>query len=257
MKKLRSSYLFFLLLSLMTIHACTNKSNEKTEKITKGKKKVTYSDSPQTTESVIMKSNVAQFLQSAEADFSSIPDKRKEKLERLGAYIRSEIDSGQVAQLTFICTHNSRRSHFGQIWAKIAATHLGFGDKVETYSGGTEATAFNPRAVAAMERAGVEIQGSKGANPTYTLYYAEGVEPIRCISKTYDDPQNPNKNFAAVMTCSQADEACPFIPGADWRVAIPYEDPKVSDGSPEEAATYDERCKQIATEMLYAMSGVQ
>jgi arsenate reductase (thioredoxin) len=53
------------------------------------------------------------------------------------------------------------------------------------------------------------------------------------------------------MTCTQADAACPFVRGASMRIAVPYEDPKQADGTPEEAAAYDERTVQIATEMLY------
>ena len=60
--------------------------------------------------------------------------------------------------------------------------------------------------------------------------------------------------FAAVMTCSHADKACPLVYGASARFSTPYVDPKVSDGTPEERDTYDERCAQIAREMLYAMS---
>lgn len=40
--------------------------------------------------------------------------------------------------------------------------------------------------------------------------------------------------------------------GADARIAIPYDDPKASDGTEHEAQTYDERCRQIAREKLYA-----
>ena len=42
--------------------------------------------------------------------------------------------------------------------------------------------------------------------------------------------------------------------GADRRFAIPYEDPKVADGTDAEAARYDERSLQIAAEMLYVLS---
>jgi hypothetical protein len=58
------------------------------------------------------------------------------------------------------------------------------------------------------------------------------------------------------MTCSHADKNCPSIQGASLRVSLPFEDPKVSDGTPEEAATYDQRAKQIATEMFYLFSRI-
>jgi hypothetical protein len=55
------------------------------------------------------------------------------------------------------------------------------------------------------------------------------------------------------MTCSSADKGCPLVYGSDARFSVPYVDPKVSDGTPEEAATYDARLRQIGTEMLYVM----
>jgi hypothetical protein len=73
----------------------------------------------------------------------------------------------------------------------------------------------------------------------------------------YADAANPQREFCAIMTCSQADEACPNVAGAANRIAIPYEDPKAADGTPEEAAVYDERCAQIARETLYAFSLVR
>ncbi|MEM6771423.1 MAG: protein-tyrosine-phosphatase, partial [Bacteroidota bacterium] len=75
-----------------------------------------------------------------------------------------------------------------------------------------------------------------------------------CFSKRYDDAVNPKANFAAVMTCSDADENCPFIPGADVRIPLTYEDPKVADGTPEEATVYDERLREIGRELLWALA---
>lgn len=47
-----------------------------------------------------------------------------------------------------------------------------------------------------------------------------------------------------------------MVHGAALRVLIRYDDPKVSDGTPEEATAYDARCEQIGTEMLYLFSRV-
>lgn len=140
-----------------------------------------------------------------------------------------------------------------QLWAATAAAHFGV-EPVCTYSGGTEATAFNPRAVAALKRAGFEIQNPGGDNPRYRVTYAAGGPVLECFSKTYDDALNPSDGFAAIMTCSEADEACPVVHGAALRSRLRYEDPKVADGTPGEAAVYDERCLQIAGEMLYLFS---
>ncbi len=53
------------------------------------------------------------------------------------------------------------------------------------------------------------------------------------------------------MTCSDADENCPFIPGAEFRLPLTYEDPKEADDTPYEESRYDERVRQIGVEMMY------
>jgi hypothetical protein len=129
---------------------------------------------------------------------------------------------------------------------------------VKTFSGGTEHTAFNPRAIAALERAGFAIRQTLagGDNPRYQVRFVGDGPAVEAFSKVYSESPNPSREFCAIMTCSQADEACPVVDGAAERIALTYDDPKASDGTPEEAATYDERCAQIAREMLFALSMV-
>jgi len=189
--------------------------------------------------------------------FDKIPAERKVDLKKLAEYVEGRIKDGQQAKLTFICTHNSRRSHMAQIWGQAVAAHYGI-PNVETFSGGTEATAFNPRAVAAMQRAGFEIEKTtSGDNPIYLVRYDDDKEPMQTFSKVYDHDPNPTDDFCAVMTCSDADKNCPVVLGASLRVSIPYEDPKAADGTDQETAVYDERCRQISSELLYIFSQVK
>lgn len=208
------------------------------------------------TKTSTMYPKLEQYIKSAIDDFETISKERQEKLREIGTLIRNNKAESIQSQLTFICTQNSRRSHLSQIWTATAAAY--YRESVKTFSGGTEATAFNPRAVAAIERAGFVVsKDTKNAkNPHYLVRYSEGEEALECFSKKYNDSFNPQNSFIAVMTCSDADEACPIVLGAKSRVAIPYIDPKVSDNTEKEAQTYDERCKQIATEMLFLMSQV-
>ena len=187
----------------------------------------------------------------------AVPLARREPLDELARFIATQRARGEPARLLFICTHNSRRSHLGQIWAAVAAAVHGV-DGVETFSGGTEVTAFDPRAVEALRRAGIAIEtaDADAQNPRYQVSFAASRPPLAAFSKKYDDPPNPTAEFAAVMTCSEADRSCPFVRGAALRVALPYVDPKESDGTPHEAATYDERSHQIASEMFYLLSRV-
>jgi arsenate reductase len=182
---------------------------------------------------------------------------RREPLDDLAEFVRTRRSKGAPARLTFICTGNSRRSHLGQLWAAAAARYLEI-DGVETYSGGTEPSAFNPRTIAALERAGFVVESPEhgGENPHYLVRYGDDAEAIESFSKRFDDAINPRSDFAAVMTCSEADQECPLVPGAALRVSLPYDDPKAADDTPDEAARYDERSRQIATEMLYLFSRV-
>lgn len=189
--------------------------------------------------------------------FGSISAERRELLHQLTDFVEKRVQSGQTVYLNFICTHNSRRSHLSQLWAQAAAHYYGI-QSVQSYSGGTEATAFNPRAVKAMAEAGFDILKIKdGDNPMYEVRFAEGINPVTAFSKVYNDPFNHNKDFAAVMTCSHADENCPLVFGATARIALTYDDPKEFDGTAQEAEKYKERVEQIGTEILYAFSQVK
>jgi arsenate reductase (thioredoxin) len=191
------------------------------------------------------------------SEFHKIPAERKPVIQQLTEFVRSRKNAGQKVLLNFICTHNSRRSHISQIWAQTAAHHYGIPD-VETFSGGTEATAFNPRAVKAMQDAGFDIKvKQEGTNPVYEVSYGDGPKPLVIFSKKYDDTFNPVRDFAAVMTCSHADENCPVVIGAAKRISLTYNDPKEFDGTPQEAARYAERVREIGREILFAFSLVK
>ena len=210
---------------------------------------------PQPGKSIPLLSEVALYVGDCLTDFGSIEKQRKKELEIVSAYISEKFKAGETVNLTFICTHNSRRSQFGQIWAAVAAAKYGIRN-VQTYSGGTEETAFNKRAVEACKKAGLRIEGTVGTNPRYSVRFSDGVGALDCYSKTFDNPANPQLGFASIMTCSNADENCPIINGAEFRASLTYDDPKIADRTAEESAKYAERCKQIATEMLYLFSKV-
>ena len=190
-------------------------------------------------------------------DFKTISAERKQTLQPLIDYIQTKATNHQEIRLNLICTHNSRRSHLSQVWAQTAAAYYGI-PNVFCYSGGTEATAMFPMAAKTLEKAGFQIQTiANGTNPIYAIKYAENAHPIIGFSKTYDDAFNPQSEFAAILTCSQADGGCPFIAGAELRIPITYEDPKAFDNTPQQAEKYEERSLQIATEMSYVFSQIK
>jgi protein-tyrosine-phosphatase len=149
-----------------------------------------------------------------------------------------EAFQGQLAEkkkldVLFVCTHNSRRSHMTQLLASAAARHFGLAT-VHTFSGGTEVTKVSPKAIAALQRVGFDE-----------------IDPAVTFSKKIDHPINPKTDFVAVMVCSDADAACPVVSGATRRVSLPYVDPKLADGTPDEHDRYDEAVEQMGRDLVW------
>lgn len=189
-------------------------------------------------------------------DSELIADDRKDLLNELSIYIKEKLISKKEVNLIFICTHNSRRSQMAQIWAQAAAYYFGI-TGIKTFSGGTQRTAFNPSAVDALKSSGFKINlDKKGKNPKYMVRFAKKVNPLLCFSKEYNHKKNPSEGLVAIMTCSDADEACPIVKGADYRTSIKYEDPKKSDGTDKQSEVYYERNIQIGREMFYVFGKV-
>lgn len=195
-----------------------------------------------------------RYLQACLAESGLIPAERGKALKRVSAYVSERLRSGEPVRLTFICTHNSRRSQMAQIWAQTAAEFFAV-PGVSAFSGGTEATAFDPRAVSAIAQAGFRVERNSNDdnddNPLYFVHAGDDLPPVRAFSKAYLDPSNLRHGFCAVLTCSSADRDCPVIASADERVLLPYEDPKSSDGTDRETTRYDATCREICREMVW------
>ncbi|WP_067031996.1 low molecular weight phosphatase family protein [Allomuricauda sp. CP2A] len=189
-------------------------------------------------------------------DKNSISEERKKILDPLAEFIQSKVNNQEEIRLNFICTHNSRRSHLSQTWAQTMAHFFNI-KNVYCYSGGTEATALFPMVAETLQKQGFQVQQlSDNNNPVYAIKYAENEHPVIGFSKKLDDAFNPSSGFAAIMTCDSANEACPFVPGAEKRVPITFEDPKAFDNTPQQAEKYLERSIQIATELWYVFSQI-
>jgi arsenate reductase len=117
-------------------------------------------------------------------------------------------EAGDRSRVLFLCTHNSARSQM----AEGLLRHLG-GDRFEAMSAGTEATRVRPLAVRAMEEIGVDVSGQESKTLERYLH-----EPFDYV----------------ITVCDEANEACPFFPGAARRLHWSFEDPSRAEGSEEE-----------------------
>lgn len=200
---------------------------------------------------------ISSFCDKLVAEFNLISDQRKEQLISLSNYISEKLVAKETPKLIVICTHNSRRSHLGQTWLAVSADYYGL-PAIETYSGGTEATAFNIRAVKALQRIGFSISTSdyNSENPNYNITWKKDMSPYNAFSKKYNSDPNPQDKFGAIMVCTEADMGCPIVSGCDFRIPLPFEDPKAYDDTELEQLKYSERAKQIGREMLFVLSQV-
>lgn len=202
----------------------------------------------------ILYTEISNTINSLETN--EVSEDRKAVLNPLIDYLKDKIKANESIRLNFICTHNSRRSHLSQVWAQTMANHYNV-NNVSCYSGGTEATAMFPKVGETLVKQGFKIlKLSEENNPVYSIKFSENEPSIIAFSKQFSDDFNPASEFAAIMTCSSADEGCPMVFGCDKRIAITYEDPKKSDGTPLQTETYFKRSLQIATEMKLVFSSL-
>jgi arsenate reductase (thioredoxin) len=205
---------------------------------------------------------VREHADSLTTSFDRIDDPHRIGGQKLADWIVKNYRTGQRLDVTVVCTGNSRRSILGATMGNVAAAYYGM-PEIRFCSGGTAPTAFNTRTVAALREIGLEIEPTgkeapkgepKTVNPVYRIRWGTsgGMETTE-YSKKFDDPANPQQGFVALMVCSEADAACPFVKGAAVRVSMPYLDPKIYDGSIFEAAKYAERRDDIGRLMLATM----
>ncbi len=107
----------------------------------------------------------------------------------------------------FLCTGNSCRSQIAEGWLRT----LG-GSVVSAHSAGIEAHGKNPRAIAIMREAGIDISGQESSIVTDDMIDAAGV---------------------VVTVCGHADELCPVLPPGVRKLHWPLSDPAKATGSEE------------------------
>ena len=181
---------------------------------------------------------------------------RKDKLVKIAQIIKINHEQQNIVKITFICTHNSRRSQFSQIWAYISSLYFKL-DFIKPYSGGTEVDTVNLNVINSLINSGLKIEKTHKGKAIYLLKSFKKDKGINLYSKVYDSKLNPSKHFIAIMTCSDADQRCPVIKGADKKISLPYSDPRGADNTGLEKEVYNQTCSIIAKEMFYLMKQVK
>ncbi len=197
-----------------------------------------------------MNQHIKSLIKQFEKEDHRIDLERKNQIKSIAETLKQQSLS-RPYQLIFVCTHNSRRSVFGQVWATVLADYYGI--PLKSYSGGTEVTAVNENALNCLSHLGFVVENHQNAtNPIVEVNYGKA-HTIKCFSKLYDDAQNPSDNFNAIMLCEHAAENCPFIPNALKRFNLTYPDPKQSDGTKQQESAYKKVALTIGQELSFMM----
>ena len=181
---------------------------------------------------------------------------RKDKLVELAQIIKINHEQQNTVKITFICTHNSRRSQFSQIWAYISSLYFKL-DFIKPFSGGTEIDTVNLNVINSVINSGLKIEKTHKGKAIYLLKSFKKDKGINLYSKVYNSKLNTSEHFIAIMTCSDADQMCPVIKGAYKKISLPYSDPRVADNTILEKEVYNQTCSIIAKEMFYLMKQVK
>lgn len=177
---------------------------------------------------------------------NKIKPERSKRLDQ----IAKNIIKNNYPSILFVCTHNSRRSQFAEIWGNTI--NFIYNKKIKIISAGTKKKAFNDRAINTIKEIGFDVKKIK--NKCH-IKFSENYKSIVMFSKTINEIDN-NTPLISIMTCSDADKNCPVVPNALNRFLLSYEDPRLSDNSKIEKTKYLEACKTIGTEILYLFSKI-
>lgn len=163
-----------------------------------------------------------------------ISNERLQLLESIADKINAR-NLKEIKYLIFICTHNSRRSHLCDVWFAIGLEIFGKSNNTINYnsfSGGTEVVRVHQNIINTLLNTGFEIlvtndDKNNGTNNIFELRFNQIEKQL--YSKVYFDKSNPQKDFFAIMVCSDADTNCPIVSNSIDRFYLPFEDPKFAD----------------------------
>ena len=105
--------------------------------------------------------------------------------------------------------------------------------------------------ISTLENIGFGIESNElTENPVISITQEpDNTELCSLWSKTWDDSSISKEETLAIMTCSDAEENCPYIPFAKGRIPLRYEDPKYSDGTEKEEKVYADKFNEIYAEI--------
>ena len=177
---------------------------------------------------------------------------RLQLLDGIVSEINEFLNNKKNLNFLFVCTHNSRRSQFANVWAEIAATYYNL-NSIKSYSCGTEKSIVSKNTIQTLKDLGIRIENHPTITNAFHAFYGKELF-IDVFSKKYSDPTISKEATIAIMTCSDADQNCPIIPYAKNRISLNFKDPKRFDNTSSFKMEYQKTAKEIAREIFYIFS---
>ena len=146
--------------------------------------------------------------------------------------------------VVFLCTHNSRRSQYCEVWSKYFSST--YKNKINFFSAGTLKMKVPKQVYKSFERVGVKVDENSSINiETMT---------ISPFSKTLTEVKE--KEFISIMTCAESEKSCPVDARSLINLKLFYDDPRRYDNTQEEAEEYDKTSFMIASEINYILKNI-
>ena len=145
--------------------------------------------------------------------------------------------------IVFVCTHNSRRSIYCEVWGKIIANK--YSKNINFYSAGTKKTSVYGEVIKSFSRLGIKSKGN-------IIQYKE--KSILLKSKTLEEIQLDK--FICIFTCSKAERSCPIDTRSVVNIPLLFDDPKKFDGLKNERIEYQKTCSQIAEKINFILKRI-
>lgn len=146
--------------------------------------------------------------------------------------------------VVFLCTHNSRRSQYCEVWAKYFSSI--YNNKIKIFSAGVVKTKVHKQIYKSLERVGIGVDKNLSIN-TETI-------SISPFSKTLTEIEE--EKFISIMTCSDSEKTCPVDNRSLINLKLFYKDPKIYDNSSKEAEEYDKTSFMIACEINFILKNI-
>lgn len=211
----------------------------------------------QSTTTKTVNKKLYNYIHELEDQFQAIPNKKKEKLDSISAYILENQRLGKVSKISFVSKNNAQRTQLCQIWLDAAAKYYGLRE-ISSFSAGYTPKTFSPKIVDALKRSYLLVEKmSNTGSVAYQVMASKKSVPLLAYAKSFSDGMNPKKDYMAVFVQEYSEAIINMLAiGSNQTIFLNYLEPIEYSKKKMEIEEYDALCKTIALDMVYVVYSV-